>query len=378
MSDTNAKLSAALNKRSQAGNKRTLSIPNGDLIDFCSNDYLGFARSLELKDRIVARYSAITVKNGSTGSRLLTGNTDLAESTEQLLANFFGVAGCLTFNSGYSANLGFFSTIPKRGDTILYDELSHACIKDGCRLSLAKSFPFKHNDTIDLEKKILKAEGKVFIACESVYSMNGDLAPINELANLSEKHNANLVVDEAHSTGVFGQNGTGLVAEYGLTERVFAIIFTFGKALGIHGACIASSNEVKEYLINFARPFIYTTAPSNFDFISIEQALLALTNEQNERVERLNQNIGYFKSQLDIKRPSQYDSPTAIQVVLTPGNFTTRKAANELVHKGFDVRPILSPTVREGEERLRICLHSFNTENDISAMAKCLNSLLCH
>lgn len=377
MNDTNSKLRGLLNKRSIEGNKRELTQPKQDLVDFCSNDYLGFARSIDLKARIFERYSSIPAKNGATGSRLLTGNTKLAESTERLLANFFGFDDCLIFNSGYTANLAFFSTIPKRGDTILYDELAHACIKDGSRLSLAKSMAFRHNDLIDLEKKILKSEGRVFVACESVYSMDGDFAPLVNLANLCERHDANLVVDEAHSTGIYGINGRGLVTELGLVNQVFAVIYTFGKALGIHGACVASSNEVKEYLVNFARPFIYTTAPSDFDFITIEQAITSLEKDKGISSSKLIENIQLFKNKLEITNNGKYESFSPIQVVLLPGNDRAKQIANNLLNNGFDARAILSPTVKLGEERLRVCIHSFNTTEEITRFTDCLYSLLC-
>ena len=156
MSIENLKIEQQLTKRTSAANKRSLNIVPERLVDFSSNDYLGLARSQQLKDRILQRYSQLSPRNGSTGSRLLTGNSTLAQEIESDLAAFFGYEAGLIFNSGYSANLGFFSCVPQRGDTILYDELSHACIKDGCRLSLAKSMPFKHNDMADLERKLAK------------------------------------------------------------------------------------------------------------------------------------------------------------------------------------------------------------------------------
>jgi 8-amino-7-oxononanoate synthase len=370
------KIESQLLKRANLGNKRTLGIQNSSLIDFCSNDYLGFAKSSELKRRILKAYSELSSQNGSTGSRLLTGNSNLAEHVEMELASIFGFESCLVFNSGYSANLGFFSTVPQRGDTIFYDELSHACIKDGCRLSLAKPIPFKHNDLADLERKLKNAEGEVYIACESVYSMDGDFSPLRSLCDLSDHYNAKLVVDEAHSTGVFGQNGAGLVAQLGLTNRVFAVIFTFGKAMGIHGACVASNQHVIEYLINFSRPFIYTTAPSDFDFLSIREAFTYL--KENPSVQQtINNHIELFNAALSLTRDTRYSSQSAIQVILTPGNESAKHAAQQLFELGYDIRPILSPTVKAGEERLRICLHSYNSTDQVISLTQCLNSLLC-
>lgn len=376
MEKKNLRIEEQLNKRALLGNKRSLLLVNEKLIDFSSNDYLGFARSEDLKNRILNSYESLADKNGSTGSRLLTGNSALATEVESELAKLFGYDASLVFNSGYTANLGFFSCLPQRGDTILYDELSHACIKDGSRLSLAKSMPFKHNDLADLERKLKLSEGEVYIACEAVYSMDGDFAPLKALCELSEKYNAKLIVDEAHSTGVFGKNGAGLVAELDLTQQVYAVIFTFGKAMGIHGACIASNQTVIDYMINYSRPFIYTTAPSPFEFLSIRQAFQFLTHHPDLAI-RLKENISTFNQALEIQRPPRYLSTSAIQVVITEGNLKAKSTSKQLQEMGFDVRAILSPTVKEGEERLRICLHSFNSKNEVLGLAHALNSLLC-
>ncbi|MGW8121372.1 aminotransferase class I/II-fold pyridoxal phosphate-dependent enzyme [Roseivirga echinicomitans] len=376
MDKKNLRIEEQLKKRAQMGNKRSLNLTDETLVDFSSNDYLGLSKSGELKKQIISAYEKLPAKNGSTGSRLLTGNSLFATQVESELAALFGYEASLVFNSGYTANLSFFSCLPQRGDTILYDELSHVCIKDGSRLSLAKSMPFKHNDVEDLERKLKLSEGEVYIACESVYSMDGDFAPLEALCQLSEKYNAKLIVDEAHSTGVFGNNGAGLVAELGLTEQVYAVIFTFGKAMGIHGACVASNQNVIDYMINYSRPFIYTTAPSLFEFISIQQAFTLLKNTPSLAID-LKENIALFNQELSIQRPTQYQSKSAVQVVITAGNQKAKATSAQLQKMGLDVRPILSPTVREGEERLRLCLHSFNSKKEVMSLAHGLNSLLC-
>ena len=206
--------------------------------------------------------------------------------------------------------------------------------------------------------------------------MDGDFAPLKALCELSEKYNAKLIVDEAHSTGVFGKNGAGLVAELDLTQQVYAVIFTFGKAMGIHGACIASNQTVIDYMINYSRPFIYTTAPSPFEFLSIRQAFQFLTHHPDLAI-RLKENISTFNQALEIQRPPRYLSTSAIQVLITEGNLKAKSTSKQLQEMGFDVRAILSPTVKEGEERLRICLHSFNSKNEVLGLAHALNSLLC-
>jgi 8-amino-7-oxononanoate synthase len=226
------------------------------LIDFCSNDYLGFARSRTLMEKI--RTSAAAP--GSTGSRLISGNSMLCEDLERTIAEFHQAPAGLIFNSGFDANLGLLSSVARRGDTILYDELVHASIRDGIRLSFAKSFPFSHNNIAHLEARLRRARGELFVAVESVYSMDGDCAPLPDMANVCDQFGAHLIIDEAHATGVFGPGGRGLVVQEDLAARVFARVHTFGKALGSHGAIVLGSAALRSYLINFARSFIYTTA----------------------------------------------------------------------------------------------------------------------
>lgn len=362
-------LKSKLLKRKSENSLRVLRPNNEELIDFSSNDYLGLARSEKLKDFILENYQKGSFPNGSTGSRLITGNNPLTEEVESYLANIFRSEACLIFNSGYMANMALFSSIPQRGDTIIYDELSHACIKDGCRLSMARRLPFHHNNIKDLERKISTAEGQVYVACESVYSMDGDMTPLREIAQICEEHKARLIVDEAHSTGIWGENGAGLLNDLGLTNKVFAIVYTFGKGMGIHGAAIASSSIVKNFLINFSRPFIYTTAPSAFEIISIQSAFDFLGNRPSLQLNILS------KIELFNRECHDFASPSAIKSVLIGGNSATKKTSELLYSKGFDVRPILSPTVKEGTERLRICLHSFNTEEEIVLLCDQLKAL---
>jgi len=362
-------LDRLLRKRGAARNLRTLKFPKKQLVDFSSNDYLGLAKSTQLKNAIVHQYLEHQSTNGSTGSRLLTGNTELIVATEKFLSNLFDAESSLLFSSGYMANLAFFSTIPQKSDTILYDELSHACIKDGMRLSLAKRIPFRHNDLDDLNKKIIKSTGNLYIACESVYSMDGDIAPLAELAALCQKHGAHLVVDEAHSTGIWGKSGQGLVYELGLQEHVFAVIHTFGKAMGIHGASISGSEKLTTFMINFARPFIYTTAPSDFEVISIRTAFDYLGQHPEKQA-------NLFHKIKDFEKQYESATSTAIQTVTVGGNEKTIQLSKRLMDAGFDIRPILSPTVKKGNERLRICLHNYNSEEEITNLIKHLHHTL--
>lgn len=375
MPDNETRLSSLLDKRSASNSYRSMKSAASGSIDFSSNDYLGLARSQSLKTNIINAYDkAASSKNGSTGSRLLTGTSSILEKTENELTQIFETKAGLLFSSGYMANLAFFSSVPQKGDTILYDELSHACIKDGCRLSLARKFPFRHNDLCQLEQKLSKSEGDIFIACESIYSMDGDFAPLEGLVELAEKYKARLVVDEAHSTGVFGKEGAGLVNTLGLREKVYAVIHTFGKGMGVHGAFISGSQTLREFLVNYARPFIYTTAPSDFECISISQAFSFL--KKNEFLQReLQTRIDLFQT-LARERLPLVKSASSIQAVLVPGNDSVKEVSQGLYRQGFDVRPILSPTVKPSEERLRICLHTYNSEAEISKLVSTLTTYL--
>ena len=289
--------------------------PESGLIDFCSNDYLGFARSAELKDK-VDQYlnSNPDYLNGATGSRLLSGNTVFCEELESEIAEFHHAEAGLIFNSGYDANLGLFSSLPQRGDTIITDELIHACIIDGARLSHANRFTFKHNDLESLEQKLKHATGNIYVAIESIYSMDGDIAPLQETIALTSSYGAHLIVDEAHAVGLFGK---GLVAELGLEKQVFARIVTFGKALGAHGAIVLGSDVLRQYLINFARSFIYTTAPAFHQLLTVKMAyqLLSVATQQQQA---LLANIKLFKSEL-LTIPALLNSKSAIQGIIIPG-----------------------------------------------------------
>ncbi len=203
-----------LSKRKAENAFRELKV-NDDLIDFCSNDYLGFASEKEI--HILENLPQF----GATGSRLISGNYELTEEVEQFLANFYKAESGLIFNSGYNANVGLFSCVAERTDTIIYDELIHASIRDGIRLSNANSFSFKHNDLNSLEDKIKNAKGNVFVAVESIYSMDGDKVSLRELVEICKKYNAALIVDEAHASGIFGEKGEGLVVQHNLESEVF-------------------------------------------------------------------------------------------------------------------------------------------------------------
>ncbi|WP_394758324.1 aminotransferase class I/II-fold pyridoxal phosphate-dependent enzyme [Flavobacterium sp.] len=369
-----------LEQRKQNNALRSLPLIN-NLIDFASNDYLGFAHSESIFDKthqlLLDRNSKI---NGATGSRLLSGNHHLYQETEDFIAGFHQSEKALIFNSGYDANVGFFSAVPQRNDIILFDELCHASIRDGIQLSNAKSYKFKHNDFEDLEKLIFKYQTElveVYIVTESVFSMDGDCPNLEELAQLSEKYNCNLVIDEAHALGVFGVKGQGLVQELQLQNKVFARIMTFGKGLGCHGAAILGSQNLKEYLVNFARSFIYTTGLSPHSVATILVAYQEL-EANTKQIDKLRENIIHFNQEKQILglKPMFVRSKSAIQSAIIPGNQNVKNIAKQIQEKGFDVKAILSPTVPEGQERLRICLHSYNSKEKISEVLRLLSNFV--
>jgi 8-amino-7-oxononanoate synthase len=359
-----------LAERRLTGSYRTLK-PENKLVDFCSNDYLGFARSNRLKNNIDEEIKTRGLtSNGSTGSRLLSGNSLYLEETEQYIAGLHKSDAGLIFNSGYDANLGLFSSLPQRGDTIITDEFIHASIIDGSRLSFANRYTFIHNNLDSLEDKLKMAKGICYVAIESIYSMDGDSSPITQILELTDKYGANLIVDEAHAVGLYG---FGLINE-SFQNRIFARIVTFGKALGCHGAIVLGSNLLREYLINFARPFIYTTAASPHNIAAVKIAYQLLQGSQKE-VELLKNNIKLFKQK--IKQNDNYtliNSESTIQCQILKGNEKAKEISIQLQNSGLDVRPILSPTVPKGSERIRICLHSFNTEKEISLLTDIINN----
>lgn len=351
------KFQQKLIERKKMGSERSLSLFNG-FTDFFSNDYLGLALHTEFQDFKPA---------GSTGSRLISGNSEEAQKTEKWIADFFQAEDALIFNSGYDANLGFFSSVPQRGDFILYDDLIHASIRDGIRLSNAKSFSFKHNDVEDLKQKIERIDGTIFVAVESLYSMDGDIAPLAEISEICQNANALVIVDEAHACGIFGEQGKGICSQNAILKHVFARIITFGKAYGTHGAAILGSTELKNYLVNFARSFIYTTALPPYQYLHIQMQIEKSIGAENRL--KLKENIRYFRNLIS-EKISLSDENSPIQILLIPGIENAQNLAEKIQNEKIAVKAILSPTVPEGQERLRICLHAFNMKVEIEQLCK--------
>lgn len=365
-----------LQERQLAGNFRQLPVPGkGGSVDFYSNDYLGLVKTGKLAAAIKKKYPQGS-KPGATGSRLLSGNHQDYAALETKIASFHQAEASLIFNSGYDANIGLLSTIIPREGIVVYDELCHSSIKDGIRLSTCKlKYKFRHNEVIDLERilQIQPAGSSIVIVVESVYSMDGDLAPLVDMARIAAKYNAALVVDEAHATGVFGQHGEGLVVLLGLEDLVFARVHTFGKALGAHGAAVAGSQSLREMLVNYARTFIYTTALPQHSLQAIDCAYdhLQSNSFNNTTLYTL---IKYFREKIQAAgmQDQWIPSISTIQAMIAGSNEKARHIANAIIDTGLEVRPILSPTVPLGSERIRICLHSFNTTSEIDRLFRAL------
>ncbi len=360
-------------------NKSLRSLKNHVLpIDFSSNDYLGFARLQKLNEaaKHIEEKAALQL-NGATGSRLIRGNHSLYQVAEKELAEFYETENALLFNSGYDANLGLFSSIATRDSIILYDEFCHASIRDGMRLGYSKTYKFAHNNLEDVSRLLEKHKAtteSIYVVTEAVFSMDGDGPNLNKLLRICQKYGAYLIVDEAHSNPIFPLKN--LLPDHQLNE-VFARIVTFGKAFGCHGAAVLGSQDVTTYLVNFARSFIYTTGMPPAEIAKIIAAH-QLKNELGEEVAYLKECISFFRSMcFQLKLDSFFiESFSPIQSCVVRGNANVDEIAAFLQQKDFDVRAIKSPTVAKGEERLRICLHSYNFPAEMEALLKNLQQVL--
>jgi len=396
----------ALKEREKNGLLRTLKF-NYPAIDFCSNDYLGFSKLGLLKrlenqqgmaklnspsgaslavgnkeQEIICSPAVFAPENmfGSTGSRLITGNSELIEEAEKQIALFHHSESALIFNSGYDANVGLFSSVPQKKDLVLFDEYIHASIYDGIRLSHAAHYKFKHNDLNSLSDLVNRHKAdhtNIFIAVESVYSMDGDTAPLREIAELYKTNdNIFLIVDEAHAIGVFGKQGRGLCSALNLEKKCFARVYTYGKAMGCHGAVVAGSEILRKYLLNFSRPFIYTTALPAHSIEAVLNAYKLLIETSQQEI--LQENIAYFFSKTSSLN-NLIKSQSAIQsfVVGSPDSYQEQRAEELeklLAANNIHVKAIKSPTVKAGFERIRICLHAYNTREEMDTLINILKS----
>ncbi|MER8417647.1 8-amino-7-oxononanoate synthase [Mesorhizobium sp. M1329] len=346
-------------------------------IDFSSNDYLGLAASRRLGDAVAAAIAQGTPV-GATGSRLLRGNAPEHEAVEAEAAVFFGAERALFFGSGYIANFALLTALPQKGDLLVLDELAHASMHEGAQAGRAEARLAAHNDVNAVEDAITRwrAEGgmgRVWIAVESLYSMDGDCAPMESLVALADRHEAFLVVDEAHATGVWGPDGRGLAAAFEGRDNIIAL-HTCGKALGASGALVTAPRTLCDYLINRCRPFIYATAPSPLMAVAVREALTILSDEPMRRAQ-LHERVAFAGRQLT-DRCGVTLSGSQIQPFVIGENRRTMAVAAALQARGFDIGGIRPPTVPEGTSRLRISLTLNVDEADISAMVEALAEVL--
>ena len=362
----------ALKERKKQHLLRTLPLPDESGIDFFSNDYLGLAESEELAQKIEEEVQKAPKENGATGSRLLSGNSSYAEQVEQEVANFHDAEASLLYNSGYTANLGLISSLATRETTLICDELIHASLIDGARLGYSKKVRFKHNNTSDLEQKLKTNQQQKVVIVESVYSMDGDICPLIEVVSLSKKYEALLIVDEAHAVGIYGNKGEGLVQKLGLCDDVLARIITYGKGPGLHGASVVGPQWLKDYQVNFSRPMIFSTAPPIHHFASISAMYNHLADIGDKRKELI-EVVNYFIRLREESKGIWLNSQSHIQSLIVPGNEEVVALGNKLKKAGINALPIRKPSVAEGAERIRFCLHAYNTKEEVDLLFKILN-----
>ncbi|KUJ19145.1 PLP-dependent transferase [Mollisia scopiformis] len=387
-----SQMSTLLTRRKSLSSHRTLTTFPPSSKDFSSNDFLSLSTSPLLRSHFLTELSSHpNFRLGSSGSRLLDGNSTYAEELESFIANFHKCEAALLFNSGFDANEGFFASVPQDGDVVVWDEMIHASVREGIKLSrAAKSVSFKHCDVDDLRRvlrDVKRGDRNVFIAVESLYSMDGDLAPLKQILDVVEREVGErglVVVDEAHSTGVYGEKGRGLCCELGVEERVFARLHTFGKALGCNGAAILCSKLTREYLINYARPLIYTTA-MGFPSLAAIKVVYSLMKEGKTDPLRihLNELIIHMYQQLQTLHPYTTSSDllqipsemprSPIFALLMPDPRSLAKYCQEA---GFVVRAIMPPTVPIGTQRVRVCLHAGNSREDVERLVGTIRNWL--
>ena len=367
----NSTYAAALDALKNDDRLRSLKPRAG--IDFSSNDYLALASNPRMRQAISAAVEAGT-PIGAGGSRLLRGNCAEHESLEAEAARFFGAEAAIFFATGYTANFAILTTLPQRGDLLVLDQLVHASIHEGARAGRAEFRFSAHNDADAVEAVIrgFRAEGgkgRIWIVAESLYSMDGDFAPLEALSEIADRHDAFLMIDEAHATGVFGPGGRGLTASYEGRKNLIAI-HTCGKALGAAGALVTTTNLLRDFIVNRCRPFIFSTAPSPLMAVAVQEAL-SILREEPEHQERLARLIGFAREEIGARQGWQF-SGSQIVPYIVGDNARTMQLADGLQARGFDVRGIRPPTVPSGTARLRISLTNNVDENDVRAMLDAL------
>jgi 8-amino-7-oxononanoate synthase len=343
-------------------------------IDFASNDYLALASAPRMRNAVAAALEAGT-PIGSGGSRLLRGNCAEHEQLEADAARFFGAETSLFFGGGYVANFAVLTTLPQRGDLLVLDALVHASIHEGARAGRAEYCESAHNDPKSVEDRIRDwrakgGMGRVWIVVESIYSMDGDFAPLEEIAAIADRYDAFLVVDEAHATGVYGAQGRGLTAPYEGRENLI-VIHTCGKALGAAGAIVTLTRVLRDFMVNRCRPFIFATAPSPLMAVAVQEALSILQQEP-DRQQRLASLVAFTHRELSV-RGSQSPSRSQIVPYIVGDNARAMALAAALQARGFDIRGVRPPTVPAGTARLRISITLNVGEDDVRAMLDALS-----
>lgn len=347
---------------------RSLEPPAG--VDLCSNDYLGLARHPRMRNRLADAVRSLGV--GSTGSRLLRGHRAAFKSAEERFASLKGTPAALYFGSGWAANLGVLSAFPTSGDVIFSDELNHASLIDGMRLSRARHVVYPHCDCEALAK-LLESEqvtGQRFVVTESLFSMDGDIAPLGRLAEMQAKHDFSLIVDEAHAVGIYGRHGSGLIEASGCGDSVFLSINSAGKALGVSGAFVCGPDWAIAMLVQSARPFVFSTAPPPALAEAIDEALDLLADEP-ERRQRVLEYGTLIRGLLDL---SPSNAPI-VPLIIGPSAATVRAAAT-LRAEGYDVRAIRPPTVPAGTARLRVSLNAELSRAEVTGAAASIKRVL--
>lgn len=370
-----AELRAGLDALAEGGRLRRLAPRRG--LDFSSNDYLGLAEAPELREAVVAAI-ARGVPVGAGGSRLLRGNHEEHEALEADAAAMFGSEAALYLSTGFAANLAIFSTLPQRGDLVVHDELIHASVHDGIRNGRAERVAVSHNDAGAFEDAIKAwraggGRGRIWIAVESLYSMDGDIAPIDDLAVIARRHDAMLVIDEAHATGVLGPEGRGLAAHLEGSETIVTL-HTCGKALGAAGALVCGSRAVRDFLINRGRAFVFSTAPPPLQAATV-RAALALCREGPDRRARHARLVAHAGRLLG-EICGLEASGSHIMPVVIGEETATMRLADAMQRQGFDVRGVRPPTVPPGTSRLRISLTLNTTEADVGRLIEALGAEL--
>lgn len=339
--------------------------------DFCSNDYLGLGGH----ERVI-NTASLAIKNfgyGARSSRFIRGEHEIYQELEARLAQFSGFKKSLIFSSGYAANVGSLSALIKKGDMVFSDRLNHASIIDGLRLSGAQIVIYEHLNLKDLKGKLkIPAQAAKFLVTESLFSMDGDIAPLDELAQIATEQDLALIVDESHAVGLYGQNGAGLIDHFGIAPQVFLSINGLGKSFGCFGAFVSGDDYIIEYLVQKARTLMYSTALPHVALAAIDEALnLVIEGELLRR--QLFNNIEFFNAELGLKE-SELLSP--IIPIIVGSSEKTLAVAKLLKNQGFDIKAIRPPTVPEGSSRLRLSIHANHSKELLSSLVKHLRNIL--